>query len=122
MTETTWLEIFDPRKMLEFLPRTGRLTDRKLRLFAVTCCRHIAHLIPDERSCRAVEVAEMYADGQATQDALDVARAEAEAACDGIAARIPAEDNYAAYDGDAAAAADHEYCLYPSADYPVSAA
>ena len=61
MTEAEWLAATDPRPMLTFLG--GKASERKLRLFAVAGCRDVWHLLQDERSRKAVAVAERLADG-----------------------------------------------------------
>src|SRR5262245_59190965 len=98
MTEDDWLASGDPRELLRFLlrgrrgrrrgrrnrrPPAASLSDRKSRLFTCACCRLVWHLLKDERSRAAVEVAERFADGlvdederarahQAANEALDV--------------------------------------------------
>ena len=80
MTEEEWLTATDPTPMLEFL-RDGE-DDRRLRLFAVSCCQKIWHLLGDDRSKRAVTVAEMFAEGKATFQKLSDAFDEGEEATD----------------------------------------
>ena len=45
------------------------------RLYAVWCARQVQHLMTDPRSIAAIDVAELYALGQATNTELDAARA-----------------------------------------------
>lgn len=70
MTEAEWLACADPTLMLGFL--RGKVSDRKLRLFAVACCRTAGDLRlpahPDDpphrkRLRQTVGVAEQIADG-----------------------------------------------------------
>ena len=80
MTEAEWMECADPAQMLEFL--RGETSDRKLRLFAVACCRAILDLLPHQGSRQAIEVAERFADGLATEQEMRTAalRANGDAA------------------------------------------
>jgi hypothetical protein len=82
-TEADWLAGTDPEPMLEWL--RGWASDRKLRLFAVACCRRLWQLLPAE-GCDAVLVAERYADGAATS-----AEASAAALSAAQAARVASQ-------------------------------
>jgi hypothetical protein len=61
--------------------------DREFRLYAVWCARQVQHLMADPRSVAALDVAERFANGQATADELAAAGAAA-----GAAARDAAGD------------------------------
>jgi hypothetical protein len=65
-----------------FATRPGVLDDRIARLFAVWCARQALALVesPDARSVAAVDTAERFANGEATEDELAAAGAAAWAA------------------------------------------
>jgi hypothetical protein len=85
MTSQEWQASDSPDRMLRHLAELdagvahdpGRprrhLAIRKLRLLACAYCRHVWHLLTDERARRAVEVAERFADGEATEVELEQA-------------------------------------------------
>lgn len=58
------------------LCRKQFMSDKDMRLFAVWCAREALKLLknPDPRSLNACDVAERFANGQATSDELDAAR------------------------------------------------
>jgi hypothetical protein len=66
MTEADWLSSTNPQAMLTFLRDSGRLSDRKARLFGVACCRLIRHLLLDDRLLLILDGLEREADGQAS--------------------------------------------------------
>jgi len=56
------------------------LSDKQLRLFAIRCARRVQHLMTDPRSIAELDVAERYANGEATDDEMSAARDAASAA------------------------------------------
>ena len=81
MAELWRREDLKPAWRIWIATRPGVLTDRELRLFACWCCRQqVWHLLTDERSRHAVEIAERYAEGKATLDELAAAEDAAWAA------------------------------------------
>jgi hypothetical protein len=71
MTEANWLTCADPDPMLDAIG--GQASIRKLRLLACACCRRVWPMLADERSRCAVEVAERWALGAATDGELRLA-------------------------------------------------
>jgi hypothetical protein len=71
MTEAEWKACINPKPMLRALQ--GKVSERKLRLFAWACCRHVWPLLTHDASRRAVEVLGLYADGLADHGQLAAA-------------------------------------------------
>jgi hypothetical protein len=65
MTEAEWRTCGSPEAILNLL--TDKASPRKLRLYAIGCCRRIWHLLIDDRCRHAVEVAQRFVDGRATE-------------------------------------------------------
>ena len=72
MTEAEWLTCTNPQPMLEFVVQS-KASDRKLRLFAVACCRRVWHFLFEDEDRKVIDVAERFADKVATNEELDAA-------------------------------------------------
>jgi hypothetical protein len=70
MTDQEWLQCDNPERMIAFLLKKR---SRKMRLAAVAACRLFSGLLFDERSQAALEVAERFADGLATDEERNAA-------------------------------------------------
>lgn len=64
MTEHDWFTSEEPERLVESV--RGKVSDRKLRLFACACCRAFWPLFPALPTRAAVYVTERHADGGAT--------------------------------------------------------
>lgn len=118
MTEREWLDATEPDAL------RGTASDRKLRLFAVACCRRIWAMLSDARSRQAVEVTERFADGQAGEQELLAAWLAADLA----ASELDDPDEAAPYHAALAALwtahdqADAAYCATHASLYSARAA
>ena len=79
-----------PEWLVWVTTRQGVSDDRTLRLFGVFCARSVEHLMTDQRSRDAIDVAERFAKGEATAEELSAARSAAETAW--VAASAAARD------------------------------
>lgn len=57
-----WRECIEPQGLLDLI--RSRSSPRKLRLVACAYARNVWHLLTDERSRKAVDIAERFADGE----------------------------------------------------------
>src|SRR5262245_27670271 len=87
MTEAEWLGCTDPGPMLEWL--RGKASDRKVRLFAVACCRRVWSSLEHEEFRDAVRKAESLADGLVDRTEMSKAHETARA----IFVRLHGRDN-----------------------------
>jgi hypothetical protein len=71
MTEAQWPTCSSPEAMLNLLGEDA--SPRKLRLYAVGCCRRIWSVMLDDRCRHAVEVAQRFVDGRASSFDLEAA-------------------------------------------------
>jgi len=95
--------------------------DKEIRLFMAWCARQVQHLMRDQRSITALDVSERYAKGLATQEELEIAIDDADAASAAADAYASAAaDAYAAAAADAYAAA--AYAAADAADVAAYAA
>ena len=96
-----WVEkyrcIVPGKDIVWLLCRNEFLTDKDMRLFAVWCTRESLKLDsnPDKRSINACNVAERFANGDATSEELAAAYAAAGAAGDAAAAAMAAASDAA---------------------------
>ena len=82
--------------------------DKEKRVFAVWCVRQVQRLLKDHRSIAALDVAERFANGLASQEELEAAWADADAAraadaVDYCAIRAARAASYAAWQASSAA-------------------
>jgi hypothetical protein len=78
VNEAEWLSCAEPTAMLESL--AGKVSSRKLRLFACAGSRAVWHQLSDERCRKAAEAAERFADGERTKRELANIRVAADQA------------------------------------------
>ncbi len=108
--------------MIWIATRDGVLNARELRLVAVFCARQNQHLLTDERSLNAIDVAERYANGIASDDELLTANAAANAAARAAANAARAAAARAATDATYAACAAARAAANAAADAAANAA
>jgi hypothetical protein len=91
MTEAEWQAANDGLRMIGLVRPTA--SERKRRLFSCACCRRVWNELTDERSTRAVLMAEEYADGLIDDNLLELAANPACEAWDATGSRDGLEND-----------------------------
>jgi len=108
LTVKEWIkkyrDVVPAKDILWLLLRKEFMSEKDLRLFAVWCAREAIKLVenPDKRSVEACNVAERYANGEATQEELHTANDAAHDVADATYLAV-----YAAYAASTAANTDY---------------
>jgi hypothetical protein len=76
VTESDWTSSTDPQAMLTFLRGRGPVSERKLRLFGLACCRRLYHLYCDPQVVEALALVEEALDGLVEPAALVTTQAK----------------------------------------------
>jgi hypothetical protein len=108
LTVTEWVkkyrDVVPAKDIIWLLLRKEFLSEKDLILFAVWCAREALKIVanPDKRSVNACNVAERYANGEATKEELDAAYIAADDVADAAyntarATYYAADANYVAY-------------------------
>jgi hypothetical protein len=85
MKESDWAACDDPNDMVWFLRDSGKLSERKARLFAVACCFCCFwYRLDDDRTRTAVGVAARHAEGLAEAQEILEAAASAHAVAEAL--------------------------------------
>src|SRR5688572_22305236 len=87
MTEAEWLACEEPSKLAY---SRIKASNRKWRLVLCACTRRIWKRLADDRSRRAIELSECFADGLISDEELTAAGGEAQAAWEEITNRYGA--------------------------------
>ncbi|MGF1583089.1 MAG: hypothetical protein ACFCD0_27530 [Gemmataceae bacterium] len=80
MNDPRWEKTTNAIHLFQLLAKREQVSERKLRLFAVALARHYESTLTSQRSRRAIDVAEKFADGQASREQLIKAGRSASAA------------------------------------------
>lgn len=86
MNEREWLDGEKTGTLIAHAKKVG--SERKLRLFALACCRRIEHLLVDKRSVAALAALENYIEGKCTSAELEHHCLESKQAVDAIEAPL----------------------------------